>query len=150
MFIGLVYDAFRIKRKKVKSGGVITSMEDFLYWIMVSIILFCVIFVSNNGELRGYIFLGTAAGVMMYVTLLSKPVTWVSLGLMKVVARTAKILWKIGTYPLYILYRIFRVPSCFMYRAVKKGYGKAHRISKARFSFLIVRRKIFKNLRKKI
>ena len=47
---------------------------DIIYWLAASIIVFRVLYASNNGEVRAYVFLGLAIGVSSYYFLFSKPV----------------------------------------------------------------------------
>lgn len=57
------YDFFRIFRKIVPHHIVAVSIEDMLYWVAVSLIIFGMIFEKNGGALRGYAFVGILAGV---------------------------------------------------------------------------------------
>jgi len=66
MIIAFIYDAFRIKRRAVKTSALVTYIEDIIYWIIVSIIMFAVVYYSNEGEIRGYLFLGTILGAVLY------------------------------------------------------------------------------------
>ena len=58
MIIAFVYDIFRIFRKAVKTGSLVTFVQDLLFWLIACIIMFLSIFQSNDGELRGFLFLG--------------------------------------------------------------------------------------------
>jgi hypothetical protein len=31
-------------------------VEDFFYWIIAALVMFAIVYLSNDGELRGYIF----------------------------------------------------------------------------------------------
>ena len=58
MLIAFIFDLFRIKRKAVETGNLLTYIEDLLYWIIAALVMFAVVYLANEGELRGYIFLG--------------------------------------------------------------------------------------------
>lgn len=62
--IGLMwlYDLFRILRKLVPHGVLAVSVEDLFYWLVVSLIIFGMIFRENDGILRGHAFVGIIAG----------------------------------------------------------------------------------------
>jgi len=64
MIVAFVYDIFRVRRKAIKSSNLIVYFEDFIYWIIVALILFAIIYRSNEGELRGYLMLGVAIGII--------------------------------------------------------------------------------------
>lgn len=63
IFLVWAYDLFRIFRKAVPHHILAISIEDMLYWLAVSFIIFGMIFEKNNGALRGYSFVGILLGV---------------------------------------------------------------------------------------
>ncbi len=65
IFLVWAYDLFRIFRKAVPHHILAVSIEDVLYWIVVSFIIFGMIFEKNNGALRGYSFVGILLGVWL-------------------------------------------------------------------------------------
>lgn len=65
IFLVWAYDLFRIFRKAVPHHILAVSIEDMLYWLAVSLIIFGMIFEKNNGALRGYSFVGILAGVWL-------------------------------------------------------------------------------------
>ena len=70
--IGILFDIFRILRRSFKTIDFITYIQDFLFWILAGAILLYSIFSFNNGELRGYIFIGVILGVILYILIFSK------------------------------------------------------------------------------
>jgi len=84
--IALVYDLFRILRKAVRTGSLVTYAEDLLFWLIVSVIMFLTIYYSNDGELRAYLFIGACIGVILYALLLSRIVMASSLFIIRIVS----------------------------------------------------------------
>lgn len=70
--IGILFDIFRILRRSFKTCDVITYIQDFIFWILTGIILLYSIFTFNNGELRGFVFVGIMLGIIFYLLLISK------------------------------------------------------------------------------
>ena len=70
--IGLLFDVFRILRKTFKTKDFITYIHDILFWILSGILVLYSIFKFNNGELRGFIFLGIIFGAIIYLLVFSK------------------------------------------------------------------------------
>ena len=70
--IGILFDVFRILRRSFKTLDFITYIQDIAFWILAGAILLYSIFKFNNGELRGYIFVGIILGVILYLLILSK------------------------------------------------------------------------------
>ncbi len=63
IFLVWSYDLFRIFRRIVPHHMIAVSVEDLVYWIAVSLVIFGMIFEKNNGALRGYSFVGILLGV---------------------------------------------------------------------------------------
>ena len=62
IFIGILFDIFRILRKSFKTPDFVTYIEDAIFGIITGIFLIFIIFIFNNGELRFYIFLALLLG----------------------------------------------------------------------------------------
>lgn len=72
LLIGLTFDFFRILRKCFKTKNWITYIQDFIFWIITGLIILYSIFKFNNGELRGFIFVGILIGLSLYILMFSK------------------------------------------------------------------------------
>lgn len=99
--IALIYDLFRILRKAVRTGGLFIYVEDLLYWLIVSIIMFLTIYYSNDGELRAFMFIGACIGVILYSLLLSRIVMSSSLFIIRIVS-----------YPFILTIKVLKAPIC--------------------------------------
>ena len=69
--IGILFDFFRILRRTIKTGNIVTYIQDILFWILTGIIVLYSIWYFNNGELRIFVFLGLIIGLLIYMTTLS-------------------------------------------------------------------------------
>ena len=150
MAIALVYDIFRIFRKAVKTGRLITYAQDLLYWFIVAIIMFMTIYYSNDGEIRVYLFIGAALGVTLYTLLFSRMIMSSSLFIIRMTAKIIKTMVFILTYPVRLILRVLKIPACKLARVVGKSVRKARSYEKVRLSKLAFIKKSFKNIRKKI
>ncbi len=74
MAIGLTYDLYRLFRYYARPKRVKTLLQDLMFWMLLSIGI--IIFVNrvNEGELRGFIFIGFTIGILLYSRLLSRTV----------------------------------------------------------------------------
>ncbi len=61
--VGAVHEVLCTIREIVKHREWIVNLEDFFYWIFVSVYVFESIFLVNNGNWRGYICIGVVVGV---------------------------------------------------------------------------------------
>ncbi|RCX17869.1 spore cortex biosynthesis protein YabQ [Anaerobacterium chartisolvens] len=150
MIIGFIYDIFRIKRRTVRTRIIATNMEDLVYWLIVTLVMFIIVYYSNDGEIRGYIFAGTILGVTLYVVALSRIVMKLFLTAIKIISKILKIIWTIATYPIRLLARILRRPCKWLLRLAGKGVRGAGRIGKSRLQKVAGLKRVLKNIRKKI
>ena len=159
--IGLLYDLFRIKRRFIKTSNLIVNIEDIIYWILVVVILLLNAYISNDGEIRGYIIIGTILGVVIYIVALSKVVLTVSDVLIRVVIKIVIGIINVLMYPINIVYKALKVllrpvRKCLkiLLKAVRRVLRILKRIIKriinmklTKFNIII---KIFKNILRKI
>lgn len=148
--IALIYDLFRIKRRAVKTGILAIYFEDLVYWIIVAVVMFAVVYHSNEGEIRGYIFIGTVLGVTLYTLFFSKLVMKSAIFIIRIVVKVLKVLWGILTYPFRLIFKILSYPAKPVARVVQKTYRSMRIFGKNRMTKAKIWRKHFKNIRKKI
>lgn len=67
----VVYDGLRILRNIIRHKLRWINIEDFFYWLCMTIVLFYLLFTYNRGEIRGYIFGGMALGSFFYLNTIS-------------------------------------------------------------------------------
>lgn len=121
--IGLLFDIFRILRRSFKTSDFITYLEDICFWIITGSIILYSIFKFNNGELRGYIFVGILCGVLTYMLIFSKIFIKVNLFIINFIKK--------------IYYFVIIIPVSFVSKILKRIIFKP-------ISFLII------NLRKSL
>lgn len=67
MFLALEYDCIRILRRVFRHKGILLmSIEDIVYWINVSIVVFCFTYEYSDGVLRGFLVLSLLLGAWLY------------------------------------------------------------------------------------
>lgn len=64
--ITVVYDLLRILRRVIKHPYPMVALEDVLFWIFVSVILFLLLYHMNNGSLRWFAVFGLFVGMLFY------------------------------------------------------------------------------------
>ena len=103
--IGLIFDVFRILRKSFKTQDFITYLEDIVFWIITGILILYSIFKFNNGEIRGYIFLGIILGVITYLLVFSKLFININVFIIKILK---KIIYYMLVLPIKTIFKILR------------------------------------------
>ncbi|WP_178626703.1 spore cortex biosynthesis protein YabQ [Frisingicoccus sp.] len=66
-----VYDALRILRRLVRHSIVWINIEDILYWMAVTAVLFYLLFTYNRGEIRSFTIAGLITGSIFYLKTIS-------------------------------------------------------------------------------
>lgn len=150
MVIALIYDIFRIFRKAVKTGSLITFMQDILYWIIVAAIMFLTIYYSNDGELRAYLFIGAFLGVVLYALLFSRMIMGSSLFIIKLVTNILKAVVFFTSYPFRMILKILAVPTKKLARKAVKSFRKARSNGRVKATKITFLKKAIKNIWKKI
>ncbi|MBR3255322.1 MAG: spore cortex biosynthesis protein YabQ [Clostridia bacterium] len=113
LLIGFIFDIFRILRISFKTKDFVTYIQDIVFWLITGAIVLYSIFVFNNGEIRLYIFLGIAIGVILYMTLFSKYIIEFNVQLIKVLKTT-----------LQSVLKVILIPISFMGKIIKKVFFK--------------------------
>lgn len=118
LIIGFLFDFFRILRKSFKTRDFITYLEDIAFWILTGFIVLYSIFVFNNGEIRFFIFLGIALGVVLYMTIFSNSIIKVSVFVISFIKNIVKKIIKIVSIPFSIILKltksVFHKPVSFI------------------------------------
>ena len=70
--LAIIFDFFRILRRKGNTKNYIVYVQDIIYWIIVTFIIIMSAFITNDGELRGYMFIGYILGAIIYMVTISR------------------------------------------------------------------------------
>lgn len=137
--IGLLFDIFRILRKSFKTVDFITYLEDICFWIITGFIILYSIFKFNNGELRGFIFIGIFCGVLTYMLIFSKIFIKLNLSIINFLKK--------------VIYFVIIVPVLFISKFLKKIIFKPIsfliiNISKSLSNFILKIKNLFFNKKK--
>lgn len=137
--ISILFDFFRIIRKSFKTNNFLTSIEDILFWILTAIIILYSVFKFNDGELRGYLFVGITIGINIYMLFFSKVFIKINLYIINLFKK--------------VFYYIFIIPALFVIKIFKKTFfiPIKHLLKKINKSLSFFRAKIkdVKNNKKK-
>ena len=120
----VVYDCIRIFRRIVPHRGFFVAVEDIIFWLVASIVIFIMIYERNNGTIRGFAILGMLLGMVIYNQLLSKYVvkgiTLIIKTILKVIKKGLSILFK----PFVFLAKKIGMVFGFATRKVHKAKSK--------------------------
>lgn len=70
-YLSLVYDGLRIFRRLIAHKLFWMSLEDFIFWIYSTVIVFLLLYRQGDGQLRWFAILAAMAGIWLYHKLIS-------------------------------------------------------------------------------
>lgn len=122
LIVGFIYDIYRGLRSYLNPTRIATFIEDLVFWIIITLIVFFILIKSNWGELRGYIFIGLFLGIYLYLKTLSKLVYPILLKLLRLIYLILSKLFMIMFWPFNMIRK--------MLSPIFKKIKKANNISK--------------------
>lgn len=107
--MGVVFDGYRVVSNELRFPRWWLPVLDIMYWMAAAVAVFRMLYASNNGEVRAYVFLGLAIGVILYYWLLSKPVIaivqWLIKAVRSLIAFIGKLIHIFIIKPILLLYK---------------------------------------------
>ena len=119
LILGLFYDFIKIFRKFILHNNIIINIEDTIYWLFMSIIIFLISLYQNNGEIRIFFILGIFIGMILYITLISSLFIKLSTKIINIFIRLILFIFKAISMPFLILFNIIIKPLKFFYNILK-------------------------------
>ena len=108
IFIGILFDIFRVLRKSFKTNDITTYFQDILFWILTGLSLLYSIFTFSNGEIRLYMFLGVFLGCLTYMMLISKYFIKINVKIVVFFKKIFGIIFSILLLPIKFLFKPIR------------------------------------------
>lgn len=148
--IGFVYDIFRILRKTVPHNDFIVQIEDILYCVAVSLLMFYFMLHRNYGEIRFFSIAGAALGMILYFCTLSPLVMKVSVTVIQFLKKVVLTALGILFWPIKAIIKLLAVPLKWLFRGIFGIFRKKARFVKrgAASKFKTARKNIFVMLKK--
>lgn len=129
MIVGFIYDLFRVWRKIIKTRNIMVYAQDIIFWILVSLVVFGTLFISNAGEIRGYLLIGIILGTTIYMLTLSQYVVDFLIRAVRILVGILIYLYKIFSVPVKAIIKILYYPIFHMYNLSKRIYKFFNRIN---------------------
>lgn len=126
--IGFVYDIFRIIRKTFKHPDFLTQLEDLIYWLLVSFLMFYFMLNNNNGEIRAFNIIGVLLGMLLYFLTLSILIVKVSVTIIQFIEKIIAVIIKIFMIPIKLIISILQIPLRFLHHILKKIQKPAKKV----------------------
>lgn len=72
MITGVLFDLYRLIRGFNNSNKIITFIEDTLFWIFTSVVVFTFLLYTNYAYIGMYVYLWIGIGIYLYMKLISR------------------------------------------------------------------------------
>lgn len=69
---GVLFDSYRLIRGFSNLNKVVTFIEDTLFWIFTSVVVFTFLLYTNYAYIGMYVYMCIAIGIYLYIKLISK------------------------------------------------------------------------------
>lgn len=150
IILGFVFDIFRIKRRIIKTGIILITIEDLLYWIFVAFIFFFTVYIFNDGQIRGYTIAGCLLGAVFYFSALSPLVLKAAVTVIDGVIRGVRFLIKVILFPFRLIIKLLKPPLNMLKRSISNVSGKCRVLIKKQTKTLHIKAKtVFKKRKKR-
>jgi spore cortex biosynthesis protein YabQ len=101
---GVLFDLYRVFRGFENPNVVVTFIEDTLFWILTGIIVFIFLLNTNYAYMREYVYIAIAAGVLLYMAVLSKHFIKVQYKVIRTFTKLVRISFNFLLYPVQLLF----------------------------------------------
>lgn len=86
----VIYDCLRIFRMILPHNIIVISIEDFTYWIFNGLAVFRLLYLENDGVIRGFALIGLFMGMLLYCWLVSPLILGLIKKLIKLLQKALK------------------------------------------------------------
>lgn len=129
MLIGVLYDIYRAVKGTRRTKGLITSLWDILFLIMAFFIVVYIIFSSNFGDMRAYVFIGFIVGFFLYEKIIGR----IFEAIFSKIFETLNLMIRMGgnyaSLPLRLLWRLLVKPAILIKDYIKNKAKKIKKIA---------------------
>ncbi len=123
-FVGVLFDCYRTLRVIWRPGPWGTVIGDALFWIVVTGFAYMFLLLSTWGEVRLYVFLAMALGILLYFKYFSLKVRYFLVWCYRFISRVLKAALMIISIPLRVIYKIILFPvGLFVSFALNLGWS---------------------------
>lgn len=85
--LGILFDTYRVLRRRFHPPWLVTSLTDLMYCLLASAIAFTALLAGNWGELRFYVYIALLVGIIAYYRLVSHYVIKLIMALLMLIAK---------------------------------------------------------------
>ncbi|MPM55452.1 hypothetical protein SDC9_102249 [bioreactor metagenome] len=100
---GILFDIYRIIRGFERTNKILTFIEDTLFWIFSSVVVFIFLLFTNYAYIGFYVYLLIALGIYVYLRFLSKVILSIEYKILRGVGKLLRVSKNILLFPVDVL-----------------------------------------------
>jgi len=101
---GVFFDIYRLIRGFENPNKILTIIQDLLFWVLSSIVIFIFLMYTNEGYINFYVYVCLIIGVYLYLKLLSKPFIKLQYKSLKFNGKVLRVVRNVVLYPANLLF----------------------------------------------
>ena len=105
IFIGVLFDFFRILRKSFKTANWIINIEDISFWILTGLSIIYCMYNFSDGSLRFFMFLGLGLGLLLYMLTLSSFIVKTVVKIISIIKKIVVTVFRIIIFPFKAIFK---------------------------------------------
>jgi spore cortex biosynthesis protein YabQ len=149
LLLGILYDVYRVAAKKLKVSRWLLAILDLVYWLAATVLVFRLLYLSNQGQVRIFVFLSLMIGICCYFALFSRYVIrliYLIIRVTKAILRFCKAAIDVLIVkPILAIYRLLVIILGFL-AALSIFFGKI--VLQLLYPLWFITRPLFRMLRK--
>ncbi|MGN7458007.1 spore cortex biosynthesis protein YabQ [Paenibacillus pasadenensis] len=118
VLMGTAFDGYRVVSRELRFPRWMLPPLDVAYWMIAALAVFRVLYASNDGEVRAYVYLGLGIGLCLHYLLFSGLVVgltkWMIAAAKAVIGWLVRLTDMLVIRPLIGIYRLVRVLTGFL------------------------------------
>jgi len=114
VFMGVIFDLYRLVLNHFRWRRWGRDIGDFIFWLIVTGMVFLLLLHGNMGEVRLYVLLGLVIGLSLYFRLLTGRVRAVIKSFVTLITRIVLFLFMVICFPFRLIKKMVLVPLGFI------------------------------------
>lgn len=108
IILGILFDMYRVVRGFERIAKVFVIIEDILFWIFTSLVIFIYLLCTNKAYIGFYVYLLIILGLLFYIKLASKTLVSMHIKTIKFISKLLRICKNVIFYPIQLLIYVFK------------------------------------------
>lgn len=108
---GVLFDLYRLIRGFNNSNKIITFIEDTLFWIFTSVVVFAFLLYTNYAYIGMYVYLWIGIGIYLYMKLISRFFIRSQYKLFKFLGRAFRVTINLILYPFQSIIYLIKIKN---------------------------------------